>query len=287
MSKVIDVHVHADFHDVGLQWQAQHISRVDFSPQGLLAEMAANGVEPVISLGQESKQIEPYELSDQAVNPMGALGAGNDEPLSRIIRVGGINPFRLGQEGLARIERALQSHTLRGLKIYLGYYPLPPDDDVYKQVYKLAATYDVPVIFHTGDTYSKNAKVRFAHPLQIDDVAVDFRPVRFVLAHLGNPWTMDAAEVVYKNANVYADLSGFLIGDEAYFADPKNAKGIEQAMNRIRLAVDYVEDPGKFMYGSDWPLTPMRPYLALIKRAIDSSHHERVFYANAKEVFKL
>jgi predicted TIM-barrel fold metal-dependent hydrolase len=58
-------------------------------------------------------------------------------------------------------------------------------------------------------------------------------------------------------------------------------------MNRIRLAVDYVEDPGKFMYGSDWPLTPMRPYLALIKRAIDSSHHERVFYANAKEVFKL
>ena len=39
---------------------------------------------------------------------------------------------------------------------------------------RLAAKYDIPVIFHTGDTYSQSAKVKYAHPLFIDDVAVDF-----------------------------------------------------------------------------------------------------------------
>ena len=31
---------------------------------------------------------------------------------------------------------------------------------------------------------------------------------RFVLAHVGNPWFRESAEVIYKNMNVWADLSG-------------------------------------------------------------------------------
>ena len=33
--------------------------------------------------------------------------------------------------------------------------------------------FDVPVVFHTGDTSSKRAKLKYADPLTIDEVAVD------------------------------------------------------------------------------------------------------------------
>ena len=47
----------------------------------------------------------------------------------------------------------------------------------------------------------------------MDEVAVDHPTREFVLAHVGNPWLTDAAEVVYKNLNVWADLSGLVVGD--------------------------------------------------------------------------
>ena len=69
-------------------------------------------------------------------------------------------------------------------------------------VYELAIEFDVPVMFHSGDTYTPKGKVRFAHPLHIDDVAVDFPDLKIVICHVGNPWIRDCMEVVYKNANV-------------------------------------------------------------------------------------
>ncbi len=280
--EIIDVHVHANFDDEVLRRQASNLSRVDFSPAGLLAEMDESYVVQALSIGFETEQ---SELSHQAGNPMSSAFSG--ELARRISPVGGINPDHLDTGGLARVERALAAKRLKGLKIYLGYYHIPPGADVYKPVYELAGKHGVPVIFHTGDTYSPNAKVRYAHPLPIDDVAVDYRNVTFVLAHLGNPWTMDAAEVLYKNPNVYADLSGFLVGDEGYFADPGNAEGIADAVERIRRAFSWVENPAKFMYGSDWPLVPMKPYIQFVKRAIDRPYQEQVFHSNARKVFKL
>ncbi|MEW5977067.1 MAG: amidohydrolase family protein [Acidobacteriota bacterium] len=279
---VIDVHVHASFSDPVLQRQARTLSQIEYSPEALLREMDQSQVEHAISIGFET---EEGELSIHADNPMG--GPADRLPAARFSQIGGINPYRLDQEGLRAIRKALESKQFCGLKIYLGYYHFPPEHDDYKRVYELAGEFQVPVVFHTGDTYSKNAKVRFAHPLPIDDVAVDFRHVTFLLAHLGNPWTIDSAELLYKNPNVYGDLSGFLVGGESYFRNPENAEGFAHVVERIQRAFAWVENPRKFLYGSDWPLVPMEPYLELMKRAIPPKHHEAVFYGNAREVFHL
>ncbi len=283
---VIDAHIHANFADNVLRRQARDLSGIDFTPEGLQAEMAANHVEHAIRIGFET---EGEELSRAAPNPLGSSGEVNthDQEAPKLSFAGGINPEQLDEENLARLEESLAAGRLAGLKIYLGYYPLGPGAEVYKPVYELAEKYSRPVIFHTGDTFSADAKVRFAHPLPVDDIAVDFRGVNFVLAHLGNPWTIDAAEVIYKNANVYADLSGFLVGNAEYFEDPSNQKGINDAVERIREAFAWVENPEKFLYGSDWPLVPMKPYLEFVRRAIDPLHHQLVFYENAKRVFRL
>ena len=277
---VIDVHIHTDFRDATLVNQGHEISGVDFSPAGHAVEMAANRVVHACAMGWDTGQAG---ISREARNPM-----FNEPPqalAAKLTLIGGINPYTLDADALARIDSALAAGALKGLKIYLGYYPVAPDDDRYKPLYELAGRHGVPVVFHTGDTSSPDAKIRFAHPLPIDDIAVDFRQATFVLAHLGNPWTMDAAELMYKNPNVSGDLSGFLIGTESYFGDPANADGINDAVERIREAFAWVENPKKFLYGSDWPLAPMKPYLALMKRAIDPQHHRAVFRANAADVF--
>ena len=103
------------------------------------------------------------------------------------------------------------------LKGYLGYLHFEPAHANYRRYYELAAKYKLPVMFHTGDTYSPKAKLKFAHPLGVDEVAVDHPDTRFLICHIGNPWVTDAAEVIYKNMNVWADLSGLVVGDESAF----------------------------------------------------------------------
>jgi predicted TIM-barrel fold metal-dependent hydrolase len=126
----------------------------------------------------------------------------------------------------------------------------------------------------------------------MDEVAVDHPKVRFVLAHFGNPWLIDAAEVLFKNPNVWADLSGLFVGSDKDIQDlidegeaPDSAPGLIIA--DLKKAIAYVGDYGKFLYGTDWPLAPMGAYRRLIESLIPREHHRAVFRSNAERVFPL
>jgi predicted TIM-barrel fold metal-dependent hydrolase len=201
--------------------------------------------------------------------------------------VGVADPTRTHPDHLRRAEAQLKQSKVKALKAYLGYLHHGPDSPGYAPYYRLAATYRLPVIFHTGDTYSTTAKVRFAHPLLVDEVAVDHPGVRFVLAHLGNPWLTDAAEVVYKNDNVWADLSGLLVGDEAFFRAGANQDAIRQVAEGVGKALRYSEKPDRFLFGSDWPLVPMAPYRRFIESIVPEAHRQAVFEGNARSLFGL
>lgn len=228
---------------------------------------------------------------------MGSLSQFDDDPLgvqhtlriaeqvAGLYAIGVANPERTDPDFLRRVDAVLKARRVVALKAYLGYLHYPPAHDNYRPYYELAARYRLPVVFHTGDTYSPNAKLKFAHPLGVDEVAVDHPEVHFVIAHIGNPWTVDAAEVVYKNMNVWADLSGLLVGQEGDFADPDGAAARHDVLERIRLAWRYAERPNRFVYGSDWPLAPMRSYRDFIRQAIPEAFHEMIFVENAQLLF--
>ncbi len=183
----------------------------------------------------------------------------------------------------AAIETGLKSGKYGCIKIYLGYVHRYAYDPAYNAIYRMAEKYDVPVVFHTGDTYSARAKVKYADPLTIDDVAVDHPRVRFVIAHCGNPWIESAAEVTYKNANVYMECSAMLIGN----LDQVPPEKVETYVTKpIAWIFGYLEDPRKLMFGTDWPLTSMKPYLEAYKKAIPKEHWQAVFHDNAVRVFK-
>lgn len=182
------------------------------------------------------------------------------------------------------VEKGFRDSKYQCMKVYLGYVPKYAYDPFYLPFYRMAQKYDVPVVFHTGDTYDKMAKVKYAEPLQVDEVAVQFPKVKFVVAHMGNPWIQSAAEVVYKNDNVYVDLSALMLGD----LSKSDSESIEELVVKpIRWFYLYVENPKKLLFGTDWPLLEIRPYAAAVGRAIPKEHWDDVFYNNAVELFKL
>ena len=148
--------------------------------------------------------------------------------------------------------------------------------------YDLAASFEVPVVIHTGETANHHGLLKYAHPLLVDEVAMRFPKTGFVIAHYGSPWLADAAEVVSKNKNVAIDLSGLLSGN----FDPdfvwQEQSGYFQL---LRTWNEYMKIYDRLLYGSDWPLVSMAAYIEIIARLIPSRYQEDVFYHNARQVF--
>ena len=199
------------------------------------------------------------------------------------VRSEGLTPDNSGEE-LAEAEKALSDPRCAGLKIYPGYDYSYPADPKFRPFYELAGSAGKTVVFHTGDTSGSKGKIKYSHPLGVDEVAVDFPKTRFVLAHCGNPWIVDAVEVAAKNANTALDLSGLAIGnfdaDELY-------KRYEGYWRHLAMWIDYLSDDAKIMYGSDWPLVNIPAYLALLRRVVPERSHEAFFSANARRIFGL
>jgi predicted TIM-barrel fold metal-dependent hydrolase len=240
---------------------------------------------------QEADVTQALAMGCWNAPPDDPLGVAETLALARSVpglhAIGIADPTRDDGDHLRRVESLLATKQVRALKGYLGYLHYGPDHPGYRPYYELAERYHLPMIFHTGDTYSPNAKLRYAQPLLVDEVAVDHPKVKFVLAHLGNPWLTDAAEVVYKNINVWADLSGLVVGDVDSFTSPERQEMLEEVRQTLRHAFRYAERPNRFLYGSDWPLVPMSAYRSFIAAAIPELYHALIFEENAQALFHL
>ena len=242
--------------------------------------MHAGGFTAAFAMGQYSTLVE---------DPLGVASTLRiAERVPGLYAIGIANPERNEPEFMNGVEEAIANGRVIALKGYLGYVHVMPTHPGYFPYYDLAAKYRIPFIFHTGDTWSPYAKLKYAHPLLIDEVAVDFPRTSFVMAHVGNPWMGDAAEVVYKNMNVWVDLSGLLVGEtpEA-FDDPERRQTRDDVIAKLRLALRYTERPNRLLYGSDWPLAPMKNYRDFIREAVPEELHDLVFEENARRLFRL
>ncbi|OAI53445.1 amidohydrolase [Planctomycetaceae bacterium SCGC AG-212-F19] len=278
---MIDVHIHVV--PPNLPGVGPLSPLLEGSPAKLAAalrkEMAQAGVTQAIAMGAV-----PAAARDPA-GVRATLRLAQEVP--GLHAVAAADPVRVDAAHLRGIDAALATRQAIAIKVYLGYLHFPPDHAGYRPYYELAERHRVPVIFHTGDTYSPRAKLRFAHPLGVDDVAVDHPNVRFVLAHLGHPWLLDAAEVIYKNVNVWADLSGLAVGGAGDFESEERQEALQETATAVRRAFLYAERPNRFLYGSDWPLVPMAFYRDFIRATLPEAHHQPIFHDNARSLFRI
>ncbi|WP_028550243.1 amidohydrolase family protein [Paenibacillus sp. UNC451MF] len=279
---IIDIHIHLSdiesFHHT-----ARELSGVDYSVAGLQSEFERNDVILGVGMGVQEQTKGAFPDKD-ALNPMRLDLADPMPPF--LMECVGINPVQLaGSDGLQQldaIEKRLASRNVAGIKLYAGYYHYYVTDPIYGAVYELAKQYDLPVVIHTGDTYSIDGLLKYSHPLTVDELAYQQRGVRFMLCHLGDPWVMDAAEVVAKNPNVFADLSGLVVGDRLKFDRFMNEPLF---MDHFRRALVYADNYEKMLFGTDWPLAPIDVYIDFVKHLIPEKHQDNVFYNNALRVF--
>lgn len=276
---MIDVHIHAVPPNLpGVGYLSPSLK---LSPKAVAAElrtqMQATGVTHAFAMGQWNAAPD---------DPLGIKGTlAICELVPGLKAIGVADPTRTDDEHFRRCELAMAAGQVVALKGYLGYVHYEPAHPNYRRYYELAAQYRLPVMFHTGDTYSPMAKLKFAHPLGVDEVAVDHPDTRFVMCHIGNPWTTDCAEVVYKNMNVWADLSGLIVGDEEAFSSEEGLETAAELATEIRRVIKYSERPNRFLYGTDWPLAPMPAYRDFIHAAVPSEYHDCVFEENARRLF--
>lgn len=187
-------------------------------------------------------------------------------------------------ESLDLIEKHLRKDQCVGIKLYPGYCPAFITDPAYEPVYELAEQYGKAVAVHTGATAGSNALLKYSHPLTLDEAAVLHPRVQFVMCHFGNPWLMDAAAVLEKNENVAADLSGLLEGRvdvDAFFLEKS---GYTQ---QLSAWLGYLHEYDRVMFGTDWPLVNLSEYQRFIRRIVPEKYYEKVFFENAKKIYKL
>jgi uncharacterized protein len=271
----VDAHLHLS------QWWPD-IRRTGYRPDlaysvgGLLAEMDRNRLDYALAI----------QLF-QAPSELTALEEGRSLYASsggRLLPVATVDPTK-GSESVSAVLSQLEKEaTLFGIKLFPGYLSFYPSDPRLEPVYEFAHRRRIPVLFHQGDTLDGRGLLKFARPLDVDEVAGRFREVRFVLCHLGNPWIAEAAGVLYKNSNVFADTSGLLPPPTT----PYFTAATERAREEIQGAIVATGAPERFLYGSDWPLESLELAVDLIEslrlRAEDIAG---VLGANAVRLFRI
>lgn len=263
---IIDCHTHLNnYHDESVESLSSDLDK-------LQTVMRRNRVDVALIL--TSYKVVPGRPSARAV-----VEATRHLPHLHV--VAGISWATFGAPDLLELRSLLEAGSIKALKLYPGYEPFYPADPKLTPAYLLAEEFDVPVMIHTGDTYAPTGKVKYAHPLHVDEVAVDFPRVKFLICHLGNPWFRDCMEVVYKNENVYTDISGLTLGQ---FTDRFEAYMRQQLKEMILWGVN----PNRVLYGTDWPLASMESYLAFMEELkLPARDKDLMFFENAAALFKL
>lgn len=263
---IIDCHTHLNRYEEG-QWAtlAERYGE-------LRREMRENQVDHAFVLSS-------YQVNEARPSTREILEVVRDDP--HISVIAGVSYYNYRAADLADLRLLLRERRIRGLKLYPGYEAFYVHDARMRVVYELAAEFDVPVMIHTGDTFDPKGKVKYAHPLEVDEVAVDFPSVTFVICHLGNPWVTDAMEVIYKNDNVVGDISGFTVGhfDERF----------EQYMlQAVKQVITFAGDPSSLLFGTDWPISQMTGYLRFVRNlGLTEEETELILWKNAARIFKL
>lgn len=263
---IIDCHTHIN------NYHNDEVVSLHECLENLQREMRRNRVD--IALVLTSYKVTPGRPSTKDA----VLATRN---LQNLYIVAGISYTSFNNEELSELREYLSEGSIRGLKLYPGYEPFYPNDKKLQPVYELAAEFGVPVMIHSGDTYDPRGKIKFSHPIHIDDVAVDHPDVNIVICHIGNPWIRDCMEVVYKNKNVYTDISGLVLGD---FTDRFEVYMRKQLQEMLLYGVE----PDKVLYGTDWPISSMRSYLDFMEElTIPDREKRKIFFENAAKLFKL
>lgn len=234
----VDWHSHVwDPAHLGPHWGPELDANVSAHPsedgsfEAHAAAMVEAGVDAAIVLGLVACEIDldipnEYIAEYVATNPDQLVGFGSVDPSD--------------PHAVDKVKYAATDLGLRGLKLSPPYQGFHPHSDEAWRVYEAAADHGLAMTFHQGGVFLRGGALEFAQPILLDRVARTFTQTPIIIAHAGQPWAFETTAVMFKNPNVYTDLS-------ARYGRPNQIAGIVQSL------IDYgVTD--RVLSGSDFPI---------------------------------
>lgn len=274
VSEIVDAHVHLSEREDDLLNAFAKRNGLKYSLSELLQQMNQNNVglglllSPIVGSGAP--------LPNEAVLGFCHRSRGKLAPVLTV------EPAQKAVEkavGMAKDNARL----VKAFKIMLGYEGVYADDPVFNPLYDYAESVGLPVMYHTGDTADAKGSLVHAHPLTLDALANERSSLKIVACHFGNPWIDDVAELIYKHDNVYADISGLVVGGSRY-----TERYVDWLANRLSRAIYFAGGADKVIFGTDYPVTTHSMALSLVKKLeIDARDRRRILSKNAKKVFRL
>jgi len=255
----IDVHVHpllvkelTDSRPSLLQ-DARELFALRTAPQPLstlLAEMDLCKVERSVLLAIDCQKFHGSKMPSN--DEVASLVRQNGR---RFIGFGSVDPDSK-QAALVELKRSKDQLGLRGLKLNPALQEFDPSGPAALELYKEAERLEMPILLHTGITFSNQFSIQHNQPLIFDDVARKHPKLKICLAHMGWPWLWDAVTAAIRNPNVYLDTAG------AYAGAP--LENVRQVTSVVPPRVIENTLGDRLMFGSDYPRIEMNKMLAAI-----------------------
>jgi len=192
----------------------------------------------------------------------------------RFSGLAGVDPFR-GMAGLRELEKAVKEWGFIGAHLYPHWFGLPPNHAKYYPYYAKCCELDISIMMQVGNclVYQKERRLpTVAHPITLDQVAIDFPELILIGIHIGWPWTDEMIAMAWKHPNIY-------IGLDAYA--PKHWPA-----SVVHYANSFGQD--KVLFGTDWPvIDPERAVAELEMHNFRPEALRKILRDNAIRIFKL
>jgi hypothetical protein len=230
--------VHAHVWDQSLHLARQTVAESELSrgqPLDLTVRLGAfladmEPFEKVVVFGMKARRTG-YWVPDEYVAefvgkaPEKLLGFASSDPTQKGCR--------------EELEHAIEDLHLVGLKMGPIYAGFDPRDRRAEPVYEYCQKKGLPILFHTGTTFHRDAPLGFSRPWLFDEVAMRYPELRMVLAHLGHPFYDECLVVIRKHPHVYADIAALYYRPWQFY-------------NMLLLAQEY-RVTHKLLFGTDYP----------------------------------
>ena len=157
----------------------------------------------------------------------------------RLLPYGGVHP-RFAGDIKGHVDELLEL-GIRCLKIHPPHQLFPANAHTQGMqtlgvLYRRCEDRGLPVMIHTGTSIFPGARCKFGHPMEIDDVAVDFPDLRIIMAHGGRPlWMDEAFFILRRHGNVHLDVSGI------------------PPLKLLEYFPRLAEVADRVLWGTDWP----------------------------------
>lgn len=126
---------------------------------------------------------------------------------TKLIGFAGIDPTDSGWQD--ELRAAQEELGLKGVTLSPSLQDFHPTDTRAMRVYADCARRRMPILFQQNLRFS-GAKMEFARPALLDEVAHEFPDLPLVIAHMGYPWMEETVVLLGKHRNVFADIAGLL-----------------------------------------------------------------------------